>query len=145
MQGRIDEGHHLPERITGSRADPFGTLTLTRDKGMTETTMAQNMQNAGPNTGGFGVGVGVGADPNRSSFRTSNRTRGTPNVLPSMSTNTKPTNAQTTSGTTGLKFPESPNIMQKLSEMTGSAEHNPVDNILSKGKELIFMKFGLGK
>ncbi|XP_066905379.1 RIMS-binding protein 2 [Halyomorpha halys] len=36
-----------------------------------------------------------------------------------------------------------PNLMQKLSEMT--AGDNSVDHILSKGKELIFMKFGLGK
>ncbi|BES90149.1 Variant SH3 domain [Nesidiocoris tenuis] len=36
-----------------------------------------------------------------------------------------------------------PNLMQKLTEMT--AGDNSVDHILSKGKELIFMKFGLGK
>lgn len=44
-----------------------------------------------------------------------------------------------------------PNLMQKLTggitgglnEMTGG--DNSVDHILSKGKELIFMKFGLGK
>lgn len=83
----------------------------------------------------------LNTDPNRSSFRT-NRTRGTPNVIPELSAN-KPSTAPPSSGT-GLKFPESPNIMQKLSDLTSSAE-NPVDNILSKGKELIFMKFGLGK
>ncbi len=82
------------------------------------------------------------ADPNRNSFR-SNRTRGAPHVLPELSTTAKPTSAPSNSGI-GLKFPESPNIMQKLSEITGTTE-NPVDNILSKGKELIFMKFGLGK
>lgn len=97
---------------------------LTRENNT--TTVASTMQNN---------------DPNRSSFRT-NRTRGTPNVIPELSAN-KPTTAPPSTGT-GLKFPESPNIMQKLSEITGSAE-NPVDNILSKGKELIFMKFGLGK
>ncbi|XP_075220462.1 RIMS binding protein [Lycorma delicatula] len=41
------------------------------------------------------------------------------------------------------------NLMQKLSEMTGvtgvTGGDNSVDHILSKGKELIFMKFGLGK
>ncbi|XP_073998892.1 RIMS-binding protein 2-like isoform X2 [Rhodnius prolixus] len=36
-----------------------------------------------------------------------------------------------------------PNLMQKLTEMTGG--DTSVDHILSKGKELIFMKFGLGK
>lgn len=39
--------------------------------------------------------------------------------------------------------PQVPNLMQKLTEMTGG--DNSVDHILSKGKELIFMKFGLGK
>lgn len=39
--------------------------------------------------------------------------------------------------------PQAPNLMQKLTEMTGG--DNSVDHILSKGKELIFMKFGLGK
>ncbi|KAG8242473.1 benzodiazepine receptor binding [Homalodisca vitripennis] len=39
--------------------------------------------------------------------------------------------------------PQMPNLMQKLTEMTGG--DNSVDHILSKGKELIFMKFGLGK
>lgn len=39
--------------------------------------------------------------------------------------------------------PQMPNLMQKLNEMTGG--DNSVDHILSKGKELIFMKFGLGK
>lgn len=39
------------------------------------------------------------------------------------------------------------NLMQKLSEMTSGVAggDNSVDHILSKGKELIFMKFGLGK
>ncbi|XP_039298084.1 RIMS-binding protein 2 [Nilaparvata lugens] len=39
------------------------------------------------------------------------------------------------------------NLMQKLSEMTTGVTggDNSVDHILSKGKELIFMKFGLGK
>ncbi|XP_054290498.1 peripheral-type benzodiazepine receptor-associated protein 1-like isoform X8 [Macrosteles quadrilineatus] len=43
--------------------------------------------------------------------------------------------------------PGMPNLMQKLTEMTGNVTggDNSVDHILSKGKELIFMKFGLGK
>lgn len=69
--------------------------------------------------------------------------RGVPNIVPDVSTNTKSNSAPSNSGIS-LKFPESPNIMQKISEITGTTE-NPVDNILSKGKELIFMKFGLGK
>lgn len=82
------------------------------------------------------------SDPNRNSFRI-NRTRGTPNAIPELSVNSKPPPTSTNAGI-HLKFPESPNLMQKLSEITHTAE-NPVDNILSKGKELIFMKFGLGK
>lgn len=35
--------------------------------------------------------------------------------------------------------PQGPNLMQKLNEITA-----PGGDILSKGKELIFMKFGLG-
>ena len=64
--------------------------------------------------------------------------------MPELAVNSKPPPA--THAGIGLKFPESPNLMQKLSEITGGhASENPVDNILSKGKELIFMKFGLGK
>lgn len=126
-QGRIEEVR-LQERRPGRelppiKGDHFGNM-LTRENNTSAN--ASNMQNT---------------NTNRSSFRT-NRTRGTPHVIPELSANKPPPTAPTSGP--GLKFPESPNIMQKLSEITSSAE-NPVDNILSKGKELIFMKFGLGK
>ncbi|XP_065214822.1 RIMS-binding protein 2-like isoform X3 [Planococcus citri] len=126
--GRTDEGRHLDRRmgreLPSVKGDHYGNMP-TRENNT--STIASNLQNN---------------DPNRSSFRTNRTIRGTPNVIPELSAN-KPTNAPPSTGT-GLKFPESPNIMQKLSEITHNAE-NPVDNILSKGKELIFMKFGLGK
>ncbi|CAG7722268.1 unnamed protein product [Allacma fusca] len=40
-------------------------------------------------------------------------------------------------------FSETPNFMQKFTEFTNSARENTGDSILSKGKELIFKKFGL--
>lgn len=127
--GRADDPRHLDRRtgreLPSVKGDHHGNMS-TRENN--NSTIASNIQNN---------------DPNRSSFRTNRPTRGAPHVTPELSTANKPTNAPPSSGT-GLKFPESPNIMQKLSEITSSAE-NPVDNILSKGKELIFMKFGLGK
>lgn len=127
IPGRIDDVQHLEKRtgreLPNIKGDPLRNITRENNTG----AVTSNMQNS---------------DVNRNSFRT-NRTRGTPHIVPEISSNTKscstPSNANT-----GLKFPESPNIMQKLSEITGNTE-NPVDNILSKGKELIFMKFGLGK
>lgn len=67
--------------------------------------------------------------------------KGVPAVVPDF---VIPNNKESPTGTApGPKFPEAPNLMQKLSEMTGGADTS-VDNIISKGKELIFMKFGLG-
>lgn len=67
--------------------------------------------------------------------------KGVPAVVPDF---VIPNNKESPTGAApGPKFPEAPNLMQKLSEMTGGADTS-VDNIISKGKELIFMKFGLG-
>jgi RIMS-binding protein 2 len=67
--------------------------------------------------------------------------KGVPAVVPDF---VIPNNKESPTGAApGPKFPEPPNLMQKLSEMTGGADTS-VDNIISKGKELIFMKFGLG-
>ncbi|XP_046980701.1 DNA translocase FtsK-like [Schistocerca americana] len=64
--------------------------------------------------------------------------KGVPSVVPDF---VIPNNKESpTAPVSGSKFPEAPNLMQKFSEMTGGA-----DDIISKGKELIFMKFGLGK
>lgn len=62
--------------------------------------------------------------------------KGIPSVVPDFVI----PNKESPTATTASKFPEAPNLMQKFSEMTGGA-----DDIISKGKELIFMKFGLGK
>ncbi|KAI5722358.1 hypothetical protein M8J76_007336 [Diaphorina citri] len=62
--------------------------------------------------------------------------KGLPSVLPEISALGQGA-AQGASG-------QSPNLMQKLTEITGGGEQ-AVENMLSKGKELIFMKFGLGK
>ena len=71
--------------------------------------------------------------------------KGVPAVVPDF---VIPNNKESPTGAApGPKFPEAPNLMQKLSEMTGGmtgGADTSVDNIISKGKELIFMKFGLG-
>ncbi|XP_076254720.1 RIMS binding protein isoform X5 [Rhynchophorus ferrugineus] len=59
--------------------------------------------------------------------------KGVPQVIPTVGGMPQGT-AQTTPGAPG-----GPNLMQKLNEITA-----PGGDILSKGKELIFMKFGLG-
>ncbi|XP_011693799.1 PREDICTED: gamma-gliadin B-like [Wasmannia auropunctata] len=65
--------------------------------------------------------------------------RGIPAVLPTAQSKTQPTmqqQQQPQQQSTG------PNLMQKFTEMAGASAGG---DILSKGKELIFMKFGLGK
>lgn len=70
---------------------------------------------------------------------TSKPMRGIPAVIPSAQSKTQPP-------TQGQQQPQQqstgPNLMQKFTEMAGASAGG---DILSKGKELIFMKFGLGK
>ncbi|KAG8236811.1 hypothetical protein J437_LFUL014077 [Ladona fulva] len=61
------------------------------------------------------------------------------------------TAAATATSSSGPSFPSAPNFMQKFSEITGAGSgsggatgESSMDNLLSKGKELIFKKFGLG-
>lgn len=61
------------------------------------------------------------------------------------------TAAPAATASSGPSFPSAPNFMQKISEMTGAGSgsggatgESSMDNLLSKGKELIFKKFGLG-
>lgn len=62
--------------------------------------------------------------------------KGIPAVIPTgISPQQQQQNQQPTTSAAG------PNLMQKFTEMTANA---PGGDILSKGKELIFMKFGLG-
>ncbi|CAG2053678.1 unnamed protein product [Timema podura] len=81
------------------------------------------------------------SQPNKAPPQISKPLKGVPAVVPDF---VIPNNKESPSLPTGPKFPETPNLMQKFSEMTGGADTS-VDNIISKGKELIFMKFGLGK
>lgn len=71
-------------------------------------------------------------------FQNSNRIqhKGVPQVVPNVigGTGQMPNNQQPQMNNAGA-----PNLMQKLNEITA-----PGGDILSKGKELIFMKFGLG-
>ncbi|KAH1012014.1 hypothetical protein HUJ04_001264 [Dendroctonus ponderosae] len=62
--------------------------------------------------------------------------KGVPQVVPNVG-GMAPSGAQPQQGLPGV--PGGPNLMQKLNEITA-----PGGDILSKGKELIFMKFGLG-
>lgn len=62
--------------------------------------------------------------------------KGIPTVIPTLNTGMSPQSQQPLPQATQ---PQGPNLMQKLTDMTA-----PGGDILSKGKELIFMKFGLG-
>lgn len=62
--------------------------------------------------------------------------KGVPQVIPNVG-GMGPSGAQPQQGLAGVAG--GPNLMQKLNEITA-----PGGDILSKGKELIFMKFGLG-
>ncbi|XP_017879224.1 uncharacterized protein LOC108624439 isoform X3 [Ceratina calcarata] len=71
--------------------------------------------------------------------------RGIPTVLPTPQAKTQPPQGQQQSQQQQQQQqPQStgPNLMQKFTEMAGASAGG---DILSKGKELIFMKFGLGK
>ncbi|XP_053974378.1 uncharacterized protein LOC128874087 isoform X4 [Hylaeus volcanicus] len=79
--------------------------------------------------------------PMQGSQSTSKPMRGIPTVLPTAQSKTQPNAGQ------GQQQPQQqqstgPNLMQKFTEMAGASAGG---DILSKGKELIFMKFGLGK
>jgi hypothetical protein len=66
--------------------------------------------------------------------------KGLPSVVPDF---VIPTKESPTAATAAPKFPEAPNFMQKFTEITGGAAAEG-ENLISKGKELIFKKFGLG-
>ncbi|XP_065333929.1 RIMS-binding protein 2 isoform X16 [Cloeon dipterum] len=66
--------------------------------------------------------------------------KGLPAVVPEF---VIPTKESPTAATAAPKFPEAPNFMQKFTEITGGAAAEG-ENLISKGKELIFKKFGLG-
>ncbi|XP_059484773.1 uncharacterized protein LOC132202027 isoform X15 [Neocloeon triangulifer] len=66
--------------------------------------------------------------------------KGLPSVVPDF---VIPTKESPTTATAAPKFPEAPNFMQKFTEITGGAAAEG-ENLISKGKELIFKKFGLG-
>ncbi|XP_057657732.1 RIMS-binding protein 2 isoform X3 [Diorhabda carinulata] len=70
-------------------------------------------------------------------FQNANRIqhKGVPQVVPNVIGGGQMPNNQQTQ----MNSPGAPNLMQKLNEITA-----PGGDILSKGKELIFMKFGLG-
>ncbi|XP_076641762.1 RIMS binding protein isoform X6 [Halictus rubicundus] len=77
---------------------------------------------------------------------TSKPMRGIPTVLPTVQSKTQQNPVQ---GQQSQQQPQQqqqqstgPNLMQKFTEITGASAGG---DILSKGKELIFMKFGLGK
>lgn len=69
--------------------------------------------------------------------------KGVPKVVPDF---VIPNNKESPTANTTSTFPPAPNLMQKLGDLTAglTGGDNPADNLLSKGKELIFMKFGLG-
>ncbi|KAK7866268.1 hypothetical protein R5R35_007103 [Gryllus longicercus] len=102
--------------------------------------------------GGAGHGGGPGKQPSpqqqqqqQQQQQPSKPLKGIPSVVPDFvipNNKESPTAPGPTQSTS--KFPDAPNLMQKFSEITGGADTS-VDNIISKGKELIFMKFGLGK
>ncbi|XP_019700001.1 uncharacterized protein LOC105189771 isoform X3 [Harpegnathos saltator] len=72
--------------------------------------------------------------------------RGIPAVIPTAHSKTQPNPTQGQQQQQQQQQPQQqstgPNLMQKFTEMAGASAGG---DILSKGKELIFMKFGLGK
>lgn len=72
--------------------------------------------------------------------QTSKPMRGIPAVIPTAQSKTQPMTAQQQQQP--QQQATGPNLMQKFTEMAGASAGG---DILSKGKELIFMKFGLGK
>ncbi|EFN68490.1 Peripheral-type benzodiazepine receptor-associated protein 1 [Camponotus floridanus] len=73
---------------------------------------------------------------------TSKPMRGIPAVLPTAQSKTQPNTQQNQQQQQPQQQSTGPNLMQKFTEMAGASAGG---DILSKGKELIFMKFGLGK
>ncbi|XP_011863352.1 PREDICTED: nuclear transcription factor Y subunit beta-like [Vollenhovia emeryi] len=67
--------------------------------------------------------------------------RGIPAVIPTAQSKTQPMSTQQQQQQPQQQS-TGPNLMQKFTEMAGASAGG---DILSKGKELIFMKFGLGK
>ncbi|XP_070161623.1 peripheral-type benzodiazepine receptor-associated protein 1 isoform X1 [Polyergus mexicanus] len=82
---------------------------------------------------------GPGMQPPQS---TSKPMRGIPAVLPTAQSKTQPNTQQNQQQQQPQQQSTGPNLMQKFTEMAGASAGG---DILSKGKELIFMKFGLGK
>lgn len=73
---------------------------------------------------------------------TSKPMRGIPTVLPTAQSKPNPVQGQQQQQQQQQQQSTGPNLMQKFTEMAGASAGG---DILSKGKELIFMKFGLGK
>ncbi|XP_039302582.1 uncharacterized protein LOC105194544 isoform X1 [Solenopsis invicta] len=73
---------------------------------------------------------------------TSKPMRGIPSVLPTAQSKTQPMQPMQQQQQQPQQQSTGPNLMQKFTEMAGASAGG---DILSKGKELIFMKFGLGK
>ncbi|XP_043801630.1 uncharacterized protein LOC122719654 isoform X4 [Apis laboriosa] len=73
---------------------------------------------------------------------TSKPMRGIPTVLPTPQAKVQPNTTQGQQQQQQQQQSTGPNLMQKFTEMAGASAGG---DILSKGKELIFMKFGLGK
>ncbi|XP_075983360.1 RIMS binding protein isoform X4 [Anticarsia gemmatalis] len=105
-------------------AQPASTIART-SVGNASTPVQSPGTTAAGASGGVPAPVGVGAPAPASPAR-----RAGPAVVPAPVS--QPVPAQSTPAS-------QPNLMQKFSEMTA-----PGGDILSKGKELIFMKFGLG-
>uniref|UniRef100_A0A8D8M6V8 RIMS-binding protein 2 n=1 Tax=Cacopsylla melanoneura TaxID=428564 RepID=A0A8D8M6V8_9HEMI len=131
--------HSRRKDITIESRDLHHTSTLQQDL---QHHQAQNRLGGRVGVGGPGEPPRVGnhqspLHPNQAPSKVP--MKGLPSVLPEISNlGTSPSSAQGGAGG------QAPNLMQKLTEITGGGEQ-AVENMLSKGKELIFMKFGLGK
>ncbi|XP_047999657.1 uncharacterized protein LOC125236775 [Leguminivora glycinivorella] len=118
-------------RARGAPTAPAPASTIARTSAGNVGTPVQS-----PATGGLGsLGLGsLGASPaSAPPAAASPARRAGPAVVPQPAVQPLQTPAQQQPPTT------QPNLMQKFTEMTA-----PGGDILSKGKELIFMKFGLG-
>ncbi|KAJ8981873.1 hypothetical protein NQ317_008221 [Molorchus minor] len=124
MQQHYAQQNQQPQSNTTTMSGLFSSLTGQQSQQQQQQQHQQQQQFAGQNQ----------------SYSAQNQNRiqhkGVPQVLPNVMVGggTLPGNQQQINNAAGA-----PNLMQKLNEITA-----PGGDILSKGKELIFMKFGLG-
>nr|XP_050857277.1 uncharacterized protein LOC127066959 isoform X7 [Vespula vulgaris] len=130
QQGQQGFGQQAGQQYQQPQQQQQGQHQQQQQQQVQQSNQGYGQQNQGPSM--------------QSSQPSSKPMRGIPAVLPTAQSKTTP---NTTQGQQQQQQPQQqqstgPNLMQKFTEMAGASAGG---DILSKGKELIFMKFGLGK